>query len=118
MSRKPLTYDWNGHTNMPISFAHLTDLEMASRVRMLMRSDLNHEGVVVGARDRIMALSKRVDELEAEATTMREFIGKAQGVALGVAMSGAEHPNPDEVLMDIFTEGQAILFPEPREKAA
>ncbi len=52
------TYDWNGHTNLPISYPDLSDFHMAGKVRMLMRSDLDHEGVVCGARDRIMCLSK------------------------------------------------------------
>lgn len=47
-------------------FADLSDLEMASKVRMLMRHDLDHEAVCVGARDRIMYLSQRVEELESE----------------------------------------------------
>lgn len=44
-------------------FAHLSDLEMAGKVRMLMRMDLDHEAVCCGARDRIMYLSQQVDEL-------------------------------------------------------
>jgi hypothetical protein len=42
---------------------------------------------------------------------VRDFLGKVQGVCLGVAISGSDHPNPDEVLMEIFTEAQDILFP-------
>lgn len=45
-------------------FAHLSDLEMALKVRMLMRFDLDHEAVCTGARDRIMYLSQQVEELE------------------------------------------------------
>jgi len=41
--------------------SNLSDLEVALRVRMLMRSDLDHEAVCVGARDRIMFLSQEVD---------------------------------------------------------
>jgi hypothetical protein len=43
---------------------------------------------------------------------VRNFLGKVQGVCLGVAMSGDDHPNPDEALMEIYREAQAILFPE------
>lgn len=43
---------------------------------------------------------------------VRDFIGKVQGVCMGVAMSGEDHPNPEEVLMDLVTEAQEILFPQ------
>lgn len=44
--------------------AELSDIEVAGKVRMLMRSDLHHEPVCVAARDRIMYLSQRVEKLE------------------------------------------------------
>lgn len=47
-----------------MAFGHLSDLEMASKVRMLMRSDLDHEPVCTGARDRIMFLSQKLDDVE------------------------------------------------------
>jgi hypothetical protein len=47
-------------------FADLSDLEMAGKVRMLMRGDLDHEAVCVGARDRIMYLSQQLAEALAE----------------------------------------------------
>ena len=53
-----LTYDWNGHTDMPILHAEYSDAQVAGVVRMLMRDQLDHEVVCVMARDRIMALSK------------------------------------------------------------
>jgi hypothetical protein len=43
-------------------FADLSDLELAFKVRMLMRGDLDHEAVCVGARDRIMYLSQQLAE--------------------------------------------------------
>lgn len=46
---------------------------------------------------------------------VRNFLGKVQGVCLGVAMSGDDHPSPDEALMEIYREAQAILFPETSE---
>lgn len=39
---------------------------------------------------------------------LTRFIGKAQGVCLGVAMSGSEHPNPDGALIEIFEDGQIV----------
>lgn len=56
------TYDWNGQTH-PISGSELDDREVARRVRMLMRRDLDHELVCVLARDRIMALVKENEQL-------------------------------------------------------
>jgi hypothetical protein len=58
-----LTYDWL-HKDIPMLAPNVSDLEVATQVRMLMRHDLNHESVCTLARDRIMALSKRVDELQ------------------------------------------------------
>ena len=42
---------------------------------------------------------------------VRDFLGKVQGVCMGVAMSGSNHPDPDAALMDIFKEAQSILYP-------
>lgn len=56
------TYDWNGWTH-EISGPELSDREVARRVRMLTRSDLDHEFVCCLARDRIMALVKENEEL-------------------------------------------------------
>jgi hypothetical protein len=57
-------------------YSHLSDTEIASKVRMLTRSDLDHELVVCAARDRIMSLTAERDELarklgEAEAKLVR-----------------------------------------------
>lgn len=46
---------------------------------------------------------------------VRNFIGKVQGVCLGVAMSGRDHPNPDGALMELVEEAQTILFPVTME---
>jgi hypothetical protein len=43
-------------------FADLSDLQMAVKVRMLMRNDLEHEAVCCGARDRIMYLSQQLQQ--------------------------------------------------------
>lgn len=56
------TYDWL-HKDMPISAPHLTDEEVARRVRMLMRDTLTHEAICCMARDRIMCLLKEKEQL-------------------------------------------------------
>jgi hypothetical protein len=61
MKTRGKTYDWNGHTDMPIDYADMCDEDLAGKVRMLMRGDLEHEAVVCAARDRIMALVKAHD---------------------------------------------------------
>lgn len=45
---------------------HLSDIEVADKVRMLMRNDLMHEATCTAGRDRIMYLSQRVALLERE----------------------------------------------------
>lgn len=62
-ARPELRYDWNDNSDMLQSGANFSDIEVAGKVRMLMRGDLNHESVCVMARDRIMALSKEVARL-------------------------------------------------------
>lgn len=42
----------------------MSDFEVASRVRMLMRTDLDYEFVCTAGRDRIMYLSQKVMELK------------------------------------------------------
>ncbi len=42
-------------------YGHLSDTEMAVKVRMLMRDTLSHEAVCCGARDRIMYLSQELE---------------------------------------------------------
>jgi hypothetical protein len=37
-----------------------------------------------------------------------DFIDRVSGAALGIAMSGDNHPNPDGVLMDFSREGMAL----------
>lgn len=48
-----------------LALAHLSHKDLANRVRMLMRDDLDHEIVCAAARDRIAWLAARVEELEA-----------------------------------------------------
>lgn len=47
------------------------------------------------------------DLLAALRHTLR-FVDKASGTALGIAMSGKRHPNPDEVLEELSREGMAL----------
>jgi len=68
-------------TKENMCYGHLTDLEMALKVRMLMRTDLGHEGVCTGARDRIMYLSQKVEALEKELAALK---GEPQPVKFAV----------------------------------
>ncbi|MGV2099013.1 hypothetical protein [Rhizobium sp. 21-4511-3d] len=79
------TYDWNGHTGLPISYPDLTDEQMAGTVRMLMRNDLCHEGIVCGARDRIMCLVKETAAKDAEIAKLREALELILPLAKGYA---------------------------------
>lgn len=49
-------------TRSTMAYGHLSDIEVADKVRMLMRHDLNHESIVVAARDRIMYLSQQLQK--------------------------------------------------------
>ncbi len=51
------TYTHNGHTHQ-IMLHDMSDEQMANKVRMLMRTDLDHELVCQAARDRIKCLSQ------------------------------------------------------------
>ena len=51
--------------NKPIAGSHLTDTQVASAVRMLLRDQLNHEAVCLVARDRIVSLATERDQLKA-----------------------------------------------------
>lgn len=57
------TYDHNGHTNLPIACPDWDDIEVAGRVRMLMRNDIDHEFICTVARDRILCLAKEKERL-------------------------------------------------------
>jgi len=52
------TYNWNGNTNIPLTLPEMTDFQVACKVRMLLRSDLDFEPVVCMARERIMCLQE------------------------------------------------------------
>jgi hypothetical protein len=55
-----------------MAFAHLSDPEMALKVRMLTRNQLDHESVCVGARDRIMYLSQQLKISDAKVNNLEE----------------------------------------------
>ena len=70
-----------GHTPLDrksLAGAHLSDAEVAGRVRMLMRTDLDHEAVCVMGRDRIQWLSAVNAELLVAAKRALNTL-KAQG---------------------------------------
>lgn len=73
----------NGAVHL-IQGADLSDMEVAGRVRMLMRTDLGHEGVCTLARDRIVYLSDRLDEvltITGEQFAEAMYAGEAAAVA-------------------------------------
>jgi len=61
----PKLFHHMGHRR-EASYPWLSDVEIAGRVRMLMRDDLNHEGIVCAARDRILHLSEENERLRRE----------------------------------------------------
>jgi len=86
-----------------MTYGKLSDLEMASKVRMLFRDTLEHEAVCCGARDRIMYLSQQVDRLENEVSELAQNVcdscspdsygwifNRVEGKAACVCMTEAE----------------------------
>jgi hypothetical protein len=70
-------------------FAELSDLEMASKVRMLMRGDLVHEAVCVGARDRIMYLSQQLAIALAKVEELEKVVAnRAKGCTIYPTVNG------------------------------
>jgi hypothetical protein len=63
-------------------------------------------------RERAANPAQGVSEVLREALN---FVNEASGAALGIAMSGSDHPNPDEVLMDLSRKGMDLA---PRLTAA
>ena len=52
--------------------AHFSDAEVASRVRMLMRDDIEHESICVMARDRIRYLSAALEARNLETERLKK----------------------------------------------
>ena len=66
------TFEHMGHVR-EITFPELSDVEMAGKVRMLTTSDwMDHEFIVCGARDRILALVKEKKALEDQVSRLVE----------------------------------------------
>lgn len=89
------TYDWNGKTCEMIR-PDISDEEAAGRVRMLMRSDLDHEFVCSLGRDRIMALAKEKAEFEQQHAALVEAARAKLGDLMKLAQ--ADYPDPHMVL--------------------
>lgn len=71
------TYDWAGKT-FPISRPEWSDVEVASKVRMLTRNQLDHEAVCTLARDRIMALHKEKTDLARRVLALTEVLAETE----------------------------------------
>ena len=54
----------DAYAGRPESYGHLSDKAIADKVRMLMRDDLEHEGIVVAARDRIARLARQLRDAQ------------------------------------------------------
>lgn len=73
-----------------IDAPQLSDVEMAGKVRMLTRSDMDHEAVVCAARDRILHLSQMQDRLV-----------KVLGDVVGNAPNGRAGDEAESLLKEI-----------------
>ena len=62
-------------------FNDLTDLQMAFKVRMLMRNDLEHEATCCAARDRIMYLSQQLAEATNEILSYQRIVSSIKGIS-------------------------------------
>ena len=68
-------------TKETMAYSKLSDMAMASKVRMLYRTDLDHESVVCGARDRIVYLSQELHKAHLRLAKAREIIESINVVA-------------------------------------
>ncbi|MFD1330232.1 hypothetical protein [Mycoplana ramosa] len=59
----------------------------------------------------VFAAEVNAAEADAVPIHIRDFLGRVQGICMGIAMSGRDHPNPDGALMELYSEAQEILFP-------
>jgi hypothetical protein len=60
----------------PSEYDKMTNWELGNTVRMLMRNDMAHEGIVVSARNRIFKLHKELLEANKKITELRETLRK------------------------------------------
>lgn len=83
----------HGRRSDPIGYQHLPDVQVASAVRMLMRNDLDHEGVVCAARDRICALhvekAALLSAAQAVVKARADYVSWVQGGQAGRAILAA-----------------------------
>jgi hypothetical protein len=66
------------HESIPILGAHLSDEQVADRIRMLLRTDLDHEAVCLMARDRILALSQALEPMRRELDVLTVALQEAR----------------------------------------
>lgn len=52
-------------------------------------------------------------DARAQLKLAHDFIARTAGTCLGIAMSGGAHPNPDEKLMELFEDGNALIQSKP-----
>ncbi|MBZ9873124.1 hypothetical protein LB542_19945 [Mesorhizobium sp. BR1-1-9] len=84
-----------GHTSDIEEAKQCVDLALASFADTIISSEARAEAAEAKLEEARKALKDAID-----------FLGKVQGVVLGVAMSGSSHPNPDGALMDLFHDAQ------------
>lgn len=76
-------------------YADESDIQVAQRVRMLFRGQLDHEAVCTGARDRIMYLSQQVERLTTEVRVLKGKVTARDGLVNGakIALNKAAEVN-------------------------
>lgn len=87
---KTMTYGW------------MTDLQMANKVRMLMRNTLEHEAVCCGARDRIMLLSQQLEKAMARTAHLERCLADAAAL-----MQPSEMPDAAEAVKNLTEQVEA-----------
>ena len=72
------TFELNGQLR-EVSYGDLSDEDIATMVRMMCRSDLNHEAVCVAGRDRILHLSQKCKALVEAIEAVQDWSGTRVG---------------------------------------
>lgn len=80
IAESPRVFDWLHNKNRKIGMPDVSDEDLAGRVRMLMRNDLDHEMIVCAARDRIMCLVKEKRELAERVKTLESELAELLGL--------------------------------------